>query len=257
VAEGDTILRAARRIEEAIGGEQLEVGAPSPRGRAAGVLRLDGRTLERADGRGKHLLLRFDDLVLHSHLGMSGSWHVYRRGTAWRKPAGAAWAVLKGRDSEAVQFGGPTLRLLRAGALRRDPTLSRLGPDILAPDFDAGTVARSLRTQPHRALGDTLLDQTLVAGIGNIFKSEACFAAGLDPWQPVGELTDEQLDRAIDAARNLMQDAVVNGRHANAVYRRGGRPCSICGTQIRSRGQGDANRTTYWCPSCQPGSAGS
>ena len=254
MAEGDTILRAARRIEAAIGGEQLEVSAPNPRGRASGVQRLDGRTLERADARGKHLLLRFDDLVLHSHLSMSGSWHVYRRGAAWRKPAAAAWAVLKGRDSEAVQFGGPTLRLLKAGALRRDPTLSRLGPDILAPDFDAATVARSLRANPDRALGDALLDQALVAGIGNIFKSEACFAARLDPWQPLGELTGEQLNRVIDAAHELMQDAVVNGRHANAVYRRAGQPCSTCGAEIRSRGQGDANRTTYWCPSCQPGS---
>jgi endonuclease VIII len=251
VAEGDTILRAARQIEDAIGGERLEVSAPNPRGRAVGLERLEGKTLRRAEARGKHLLLRFDDLVLHSHLGMSGSWHVYRRGAAWRKPAGAAWAVLKGHSSEAVQFGGPTLRLLRATALRRDPTLARLGPDILAPDFDAATVARSLRAEPHRALGDALLDQTLVAGIGNIFKSEACFAARLDPWQPIGKLTGEQLDRVVAAAHDLMQDAVVNGRHANAVYRRAGQPCSICGTQIRSRGQGDANRTTYWCPSCQ------
>jgi endonuclease-8 len=251
MAEGDTILRAARRIEEAIGGERLEVSAPNPRGRAAGIGRLEGRTLEGADARGKHLLLRFDDLVLHSHLGMSGSWHVYRRGAAWRKPPGAAWAVLKGSGSEAVQFGGPTLRVLAAGALRRDPALSRLGPDILAPDFDAAAVARSLRTDPHRALGDALLDQALVAGIGNIFKSEACFAARLDPWQPVGALTDEQLRRVIGAAHDLMREAVANGRHPRAVYRRAGRPCPICATEIRSRGQGDANRTTYWCPSCQ------
>jgi endonuclease-8 len=251
VAEGDTILRAARRIEEAVGGEQLEVRPPSPRGRAAGVQRLDGRTLERVDARGKHLLLDFGDLVLHSHLGMSGSWHVYRRDAQWRKPSGAAWAVLRGESSEAVQFGGPTLRLLRSDALRRDSTLSRLGPDILVTDFDPGTIVRSLRADPHRTLGEALLDQTLVAGIGNIFKSEACFTARLNPWRPIGELTDEQLARATIAAHDLMTDAVEQGRHAGAVYRRAGQPCPTCRTSIFSRGQGDANRTTYWCPVCQ------
>jgi endonuclease-8 len=256
VAEGDTILRAARRIEAAIGGEKVQVTTPNPRGRASRVQRLDGGTLERAGAHGKHLLLDFGDLTLHSHLGMSGSWHVYLRGAAWRKPAGAAWAVLRGESSEAVQFGGPTLRLLRTDGLRRDPTLSRLGPDILARDFDAEAVARSLRSDPHRSLGDALLDQTLVAGIGNIFKSEACFAARLDPWQPIGELTDEQLDRVVDAAHELMQDAVEHGRHARAVYRRAGQPCPICGTRILSRGQGDANRTTYWCPRCQAAASG-
>lgn len=251
MAEGDTILRAARRIEQAVGGEQLEVNAPNPRGRAVGVQRLDRGTLERVETRGKHLLLNFGDLVLHSHLGMNGSWHVYRRDTPWRKPVGAAWAVLRGKNSEAVQFGGPTLRLLRTDAVRRDPTLSRLGPDILATDFDPETVARSLRAHPHRTLGDALLDQNLVAGIGNIFKSEACFAARLDPWQPIGDLTDTQLDRVVDAAHDLMQDAVEHGRHARAVYRRASQPCRTCGIPIVSRSQGDANRTTYWCPSCQ------
>jgi endonuclease-8 len=257
VAEGDTILRAARRIEAAIGGEQVEVSAPNPRGRASGIERLNGGTLERVEARGKHLLLDFGELVLHSHLGMSGSWHVYPRGAAWRKPVRAAWAVLKGESSEAVQFGGPTLRLLRTDALRRDQTLSRLGPDILAADFDPVAIARSLRAHPHRTLGDALLDQTLVAGIGNIFKSEACFVARLDPWWPIGDLTDEQLGGVVDAAHDLMQDAVEHGRHANAVYRRAGQPCPTCGTPILSRGQGDANRTTYWCPRCQAASSGS
>jgi endonuclease-8 len=256
VAEGDTILRAARRIEKAIGGERLEVRAPNPRGRTSGVQRLDGTTLERVDARGKNLLLGFGGLTLHSHLGMSGSWHVYPRGAAWRKPAAAAWAVLRGESSEAVQFGGPTLKLLRTEALRRDPTLSRLGPDILAADFDPEAIARSLRAQPHRTLGDALLDQSLVAGIGNIFKSEACFAARLDPWQPLGELTEEQLDAVVHAANDLMRDAVEHGRHASAVYRRAGQPCPNCGTAILSRGQGDANRTTYWCPTCQPAPSG-
>ena len=253
MAEGDTIRRAARRIETAIGGEEVEAGAPNPRGRAAGIERLDGSTLELAEAHGKHLLLRFGHLVLHSHLGMSGSWHIYRRGEPWRKPAGAAWAVLRSEAAEAVQFGGPTLRVLRAEALGRDPVLARLGPDVLAEDFDAAAVARSLRTAPAHTVGDALLDQTLVAGIGNIFKSEACFAARLDPWRPVADLPDEELGRVLQAAHDLLHEAVERGRPARAVYRRAGQPCLVCGTPIASRGQGDANRTTYWCPHCQAG----
>jgi endonuclease VIII len=253
VAEGDTIRRAARRIETAIGGEEVETGAPNPRGRATGLELLDGATLERVDAHGKHLLLRFGDLVLHSHLGMSGSWHIYRRGEPWRKPASAAWAVLRSEEAEAVQFGGPTLRVLRAEALRRDPVLARLGPDVLADDFDAAVVARSLRSASDRTLGDALLDQTLVAGIGNIFKSEACFAARLDPWRPVADLSDEELRRVLEAAHDLMREAVRRGRPPRAVYRRAGQPCTVCGTPIASRGQGDANRTTYWCKRCQAG----
>jgi endonuclease-8 len=251
MAEGDTILRAARRIEAAIGGEQVEVSAPNPRGRGSGVERLSGETLEQVKARGKHLLLDFGDLILHSHLGMSGSWHIYPQGATWRKPAAAAWAVLRGESSEAVQFGGPTLRLLRASSLRRDKTLARLGPDILSPCFVPAEIVRSLRANPHCALGDALLNQSLVAGIGNIFKSEACFAARLDPWRPISDLSDDRLERVVDAAHDLMQSAVENGRHSRAVYRRAGQPCPNCGIPILSRGQGDANRTTYWCPRCQ------
>ncbi len=251
MAEGDTILRAARRIDAAIGGQQVSVETPNPRGRAAGIGQLDGRRFERTETHGKHLLLRFDELTLHSHLGMSGSWHAYRQGDAWRKPWGSAWAVLKGDAWEVVQFGGPTLKVLPARAVGREPKLSRLGPDILAADFDPGVVVRSLRSAAGLALGDALLDQTLVAGIGNIFKSEVCFAARLDPWQPVADLSGEQLDRVVQAAHELMGHAVDQGRPARAVYRRAGRPCPNCGTTILSRGQGDANRTTYWCPLCQ------
>ena len=253
MAEGDTIHRTARRIGAALDGQEVAVAAPSPRGRVVGIERLDGRRLETTEALGKNLLLRFGDLVLHSHLGMSGSWHVYRRGGPWRKPTGAAWAVLRGAGAEAVQFGGPTLRVLRADALRRDPVLARLGPDVLADDFDAAAVARSLRAVPDRTLGDALLDQTLIAGIGNIFKSEACFAARLDPWRRVADLSDEELRRVLGAAHDLMHGAVERGRPARSVYRRAGQPCLVCGTPIAARGQGDANRTTYWCQRCQVG----
>jgi len=254
MAEGDTILRAARRLDAALTGQTLAVSAPSPRGRAAGVERLDGHRLERVTSHGKNLLLHCGDLVLHSHMGMNGSWHVYPRGAHWRKPRRSAWAVLAGEEREAVQFGGPTLRVIPAARLVRDPQLARLGPDILAPDLDLDNLGSSLRTDPSRTLGDALLDQTLVAGIGNIFKSEACFAARLDPWRPIADLTDEDLRAVFTAARALMQEAVETGRHTYAVYR-ARRPCPNCGGRVAARGQGDANRTTYWCPRCQASGA--
>jgi endonuclease-8 len=250
MAEGDTILRAARRIDAALTGETIAASAPNPRGRAAGVERLDGRRLDSVESRGKNLLLHFGDLVLHSHLGMSGSWHIYPRGGPWRKPRHSAWAVLAGERQEAVQFGGPTLRLIPVARLGRDPQLARLGPDVLAPQFDLDSVIHNLRTGPTRGIGDALLDQTLVAGIGNIFKSEACFAARIDPWHQIAELDDEELSAVLEAARSQMQQAVARGRRVHAVYR-GRRPCPACGGRIASRGQGDANRTTYWCPNCQ------
>jgi endonuclease-8 len=255
MAEGDTILRAARRLEAALVGETLAARAPSPRGQAAGIERLDGRRLLAVRSHGKNLLLECDGLVLHSHLGMNGSWHVYRRGQRWAKPARGAWAVLEGAGNGAlaVQFGGPTLRVLGPEAARRDPALARLGPDVLAPGFDPAASIALLRSQPRRQLGDALLDQRLLAGIGNIFKSEACWRARLDPWRPLDELDDEALERVLMAARELMLAAVAGRRLPYAAYKRAGRPCERCGSAIRSRGQGDDNRTTYWCPGCQTG----
>jgi endonuclease VIII len=251
MAEGDTILRTARRIEVAVGGQELGARAGNGRGRAARVERLDGRRLERVEARGKHLLLRFGELVLHSHLGMSGSWQVVTPCDQWRKPASAAWVVLSGDAVQAVQFGGPTLRVLNATQLRRDPVLARLGPDILAPEVDLAAAIAGLRASPGRELGDALLDQQLIAGIGNIFKSEACFAARVSPWQAIGDLSDALLQRSLEDARQLMRESVERGRPSPAVYRQAGRPCSVCGTTIAARGQGDANRRTYWCPRCQ------
>jgi endonuclease-8 len=252
VAEGDTILRLARRFEATLVGETVKAAAPNPRGKAAGIEGLDGRTLERAEAHGKHLLLSFGDVSLHSHLGMSGGWHFYRPGARWRRPRSSAWAVLSGDGWEAVQFGGPTLRMAPTARLRRDPQIARLGPDILTADFDPEPVIAAMRADPRRALGDALLDQHLVAGIGNIFKSEACFAAGLDPWREIGDLSDEELRAVLLAAREQMLAAVESGgRHDFYVYRRRQGACPRCRGRISSRGQGDANRTTYWCPRCQ------
>jgi endonuclease VIII len=250
MAEGDTIHRLARRIEATLAGDELAVAAPNPRGRAAGVDRLDGMLLERATARGKHLLLDFGELVLHSHLGISGSWHLYAPGERWRRSERTAWVVLRGKRGQAAQWDGPTLRVLRAAQLRSDPRLRGLGPDILVAE--PAVSASSLRmAEPGRALGEALLDQTLVAGIGNIFKSEGCFAARIDPRRPVSGLDDGELGQVVEATRLLMEGAARSGRHPRAVYRRTGQPCPACGTPISSRGQGDANRTTYWCERCQ------
>ena len=251
MAEGDTILRIAKRIEAALKDEEVAVVAPNPRGRAGRVERLDGERLVGVETRGKNLLFEFGELVLHSHLGMGGTWHVYRREEQWRKPARVAWAVLSGTSHQAVQFGGPTLRVLTQAELKRDPGLSRLGADILAPNADLEAIARALRSDPDRALGDALLDQRLVAGIGNIFKSEACFAAAVDPRRAVGELAESELNAVLAAARAQMDEAASSGRRPAAVYRRAGRPCLRCQTPIATLGQGDANRRTFWCPKCQ------
>lgn len=250
MAEGDTILRIANAIDDALGGETLTATAFDPRG-AAVARRLDGMRLDSARAHGKNLLFEFGDVVLHSHLAMGGSWQLHPHGAKWRKPRRAAWLVLSGKDLEAVQFGGPTLRLLRTGSVRHDPVLRRLGPDILAPEVDLDDMTDRLRSQGDRAVGEVLLDQALIAGIGNIFKSEACFAAGIDPWRPAAGLAGDELAALLQTARHLMQEAVASGRQPNAVYRNAGRPCPRCRTPIAAGGQGDANRTTYWCPNCQ------
>lgn len=252
MAEGDTILRLARRFEATLVGEAVGAAAPNPRGKAAGIERLDGRTLERAEARGKHLMLGFGEVALHSHLGMSGGWHFYKPGSRWRRPRSSAWAVLSADGWEAVQFGGPTLQVGPTARMRGNPQLTRLGPDILAEEFDPDAVIAAMRADSTRGLGDALLDQTLIAGIGNIFKSEACFAARIDPWRAVGDLSDEELRRVLLAARAQMLSAVERGdRHRFQIYKRRQAVCPSCRGPISSRGQGDANRTTYWCPRCQ------
>jgi len=255
MAEGDSIRRIALRMRPPLEGAEVSVRAPGrrrPDGLAAAEL--DGRRLDRVESRGKHLLLHFDGgLALHSHLGMKGSWQLYANGERWRRPTHQAWIVVEGNGVEAVNFGGSKLRIVREAQLMHDPRLARLGPDLLADDFDADVATARIRsTSPDLKLGDALLGQRLVAGIGNIFRSEGCFAAGIDPRTPVGELGDEELVGVLEATRVLMLDAVETGRQPNQVYRRAGMPCQRCGTRILSQAQGETARTTYWCPSCQP-----
>lgn len=225
-------------------GETVQVESPNPRAAATGVAeQLDGRRLEGVEAVGKNLLLRFEGgLVLRSHLRMSGRWTVRSRGSVSR---GRPWLVLRGSGREAVLWGGPVLELNKR-------VVRRLGPDILArpPDLDA--IVRRFRSgDRRRELGDALIDQRLVAGIGNVWKAEALWHARVSPWRPVGDTDDGELRAVLGEAARLMRRSVDAGRTERAIYRRAGRPCPRCRTAIESRGQGDANRTAYWCPGCQ------
>jgi endonuclease VIII len=259
VPEGDSIARLARRLRPALGSGPLRVRAPHPRGRLAGVEALDGRALERIDTHGKHLLLRFEgDLVLHSHIAMTGGWGVFRPESIGPRTLGSAWVVFEGGPSVVAQYRGPTLRVLTAGAARGDFRLRALGPDALAPDFDPEAVlARFRRGDPGRPLADALLDQRLMAGPGLIYASEGPAAVGVNPLAPVGALPDERLLAVVEATRALMLDAVETGTQPKTVQSRKGEPCPRCGTPIESAAVGDNARRAYWCPSCQPRGAGS
>jgi endonuclease VIII len=229
-------------------GQRLEVEAIHPRARSADVApALDGRRLESVEAVGKNLVLRFDGgVVLRSHLRMSGKWSLRARG----ETSGTPWLVLRGSEVEGVLWGGPVLEL-------HTRAIARLGPDILArpPDLDA-MLTRLRRADPTRTLGETLLDQSLVAGIGNIWCSESLWKARLSPWARLGDVPEADRREALGAAARLMRAAVdAPARPRRRVYSRAGRPCPRCGTPIRARGIGDANRTAYWCPACQSGEA--
>jgi endonuclease-8 len=243
--EGDALHRAARRLQPLVG-ETLEVETPHPRAAATRVAeQLDGRRLEGVEAVGKNLLLRFEGgLVLRSHLRMSGRWMVRERGAASH---GRPWLVLRAARREAVLWGGSVLELT-ARATRR------LGPDILSeqPDLD-GILRRFRRADPRRTVGEALLDQRLVAGIGNVWKAESLWRARVSPWRPLAELTDDELRDVLAEAARLMRASLETGREERAVYRAAGRPCPRCRAPIESWGQGDDNRTAYWCPRCQPG----
>lgn len=247
------IHRLATRLRRTLVGCEVTAATPGrrrPDGLPASAL--DGRTLESVESRGKHLVLHFSGgLALHSHLGMRGSWDVHERGGRWRKATPRAWIAIAGCDHEAVNFDGSSLRLVRRAELRRDPRLASLGPDILGDDFDAELVAARLAAAGHLQLGEALLDQGLVAGIGNIFKSEGCHQAGRSPWTPVSELEPAGLIAVLKATRALMLSSAESGRQPQSVYGRAGRPCPRCGERLRSRAQGDSARLTYWCPRCQ------
>jgi endonuclease-8 len=245
VPEGDALHRAAERLR-ALEGEVVTATSPNPRAAVLGIAeQIDGKRLERVEARGKNLLLSFEGgLVVRSHLRMNGRWHVQ---PATREVLGRPWLVLRTAHWQAVQRNGPVLEV----GTRR---VARLGPDImLDPPATGAMVERLRRADQSRELGEALLDQTLVAGIGNKWKAEALFEAGLSPWSRLRDVPDAHLERLLTTASALMRGS----RRRNRVYRRAGRPCPRCGATIRSYPQGEHARMTYWCPACQAGTGAS
>lgn len=323
--EGDTVLRTARRLDQALGGRPVSQFVS----RYAHLTVVDdqspiaGRTITRVSARGKHLLFALSgDLLLRTHLRMNGSWHLYRPGERWRRPESALRVLLVvapgSRPSVTAPTPHPPRRVLDAGApqdrlggpreradvatdpqpwiavgfdiaeaewlspaqLERQPALAALGPDLLAPadEFDSAEARRRFRRHGNRAVAEALLDQRVVAGAGNVFKSEILFLAGLDPFRPVADLTDDDLDRLVEIARSLLAANVTPAAGSPGiapgpgiathfglrrttgmadpaanlwVYGRTGEPCRRCAAAIAWRRQGEDARGTWWCPTCQ------
>ena len=245
--EGDALHRIAGRLQ-ALVGERVEASSPNPRGAATNVARaIDGRVLESVEAVGKHLLLRFEGgVTVRSHLRMTGRWRV--RELSARPWAGRPWLVLRTPRWEATQWNGPVLTL-------DDGRARRLGPDLLADATTVDAVIRRVRSGDQaRLVGEVLLDQRVVAGIGNMWLAELLWQAGVSPWLPVATITDDELTSALSWGREAMRRSVASGRSASrAVYRRAGRPCPRCGAAVRSHGLGELNRIAYWCPGCQRG----
>jgi endonuclease VIII len=242
--EGDTIWRTATALRRRLEGRVVSDARP------AALARLKGRRVEAVEPYGKHLLMRFEGgIALHSHMRMTGSWHLYRPGERWRQPAWRATAVLSFVGVVAVCFAAPVMELVRD---EQGPT-AHLGPDILVDPFDLDEVIGRARRSQAATLGELLLEQRVCAGIGNIYKCEALWALRLDAWMPPAELDDERLRTLYATARDLMRRSILAPivRQRHAVHGRGGRPCPRCGTPIKIRAQGEQARLTYFCPRCQ------
>lgn len=269
--EGDTLARIAVALRPYLAG-RVVTGArarlPGPQ-----VSRIVGQKIDAVDAAGKNLLIKFDGgLELRTHLGLHGSWHRYRPGETWRRPPSRAALVLEVPGAIAVCFDAPVVELFERRAEVVHPTISMLGPDLLDAAFDQAEAIRRLRdpARAQTAIGEAVLDQRAVAGIGNVFKSEVLFIEKVDPFALVGTLDEATIERVIATAREHLRanarpeaaagrtttvDLKTGKRLAPSrlwVYDRVGRPCHRCGTLIQTAQQGaELPRTTYFCPSCQ------
>lgn len=276
--EGDTIFRAARTLNQALAGRtvidfdtQLAQLAMADRD-----LRFRGQTVTGVEARGKHLLMHFSEgRTLRTHMRMNGSWHLYRHGERWKRSPHRARVVITTDAFIAVGFDLPVAEVLRTDKLERHEPLQRLGPDLLSEDFDPQEALRRMRAKGHKTLAEALLDQTLVAGAGNVFKSELLFLERLNPFLQVWQVEDGPLLRVLALAQKLLLANVRDGKgdgivtytgfrrttgRANPaerlwVYGRVGQPCRVCGTPIALERRGVHARSTYYCPACQAGSA--
>jgi endonuclease-8 len=288
--EGDSIFRAARTLHRALAGSavtRFESAFPALN-RIDHDRPLAGRTIESVSARGKHLLMTFSgDLVLRTHMKMNGSWHIYRPGERWQRPTRDMRIVVETARFVAVGFTVPVAEFLTGRQLSRHQELGALGPDLLAPlgpsgsvsplgpsgsvgpSFDGAEVIRRIRTQGRTAIADVLLNQRVVAGIGNIFKSEVLFLTGVYPFRPTSELSDETLRLIVTEARTQLRANVLKASQTLSraggirttrsldpsaklwVYGRAGKPCRKCGAPISAKKTGVDARLTYWCPGCQ------
>ncbi|WP_328479372.1 DNA glycosylase [Streptomyces sp. NBC_00377] len=261
--EGDTVWQAAKRLHGALAGKVLtrsDLRVPK-----YATADLTGRAVLDVTPRGKHLLTRVEGgLTLHSHLRMDGSWKVFAKDQRWTGgPAHQIRAILGTHDRTAVGYRLPVLELLRTADEQR--AVGHLGPDLLGPDWDPERALANLFDDPARSLGEALLDQRNLAGIGNVYKCELCFLLGVTPWLPVGALPADRSSKLPALAKKLLEanrDRPVRsttGRRGQDlfVYGRAPRPCLRCGTRVRMADQGDGSRErpTYWCPTCQAGPA--
>ncbi|MDQ6783104.1 MAG: hypothetical protein M3063_06625 [Actinomycetota bacterium] len=268
--EGDTIYRSATSLRRWLGGRTITAARSGVGGLDA--RRLVGRTVDAVEAQGKHLLIRFSgDVVLHSHMRMTGSWHVYPTGERWRRPAGQARLVLEAGNRTAVCFNAPVIELLDTHDERTHPSLRRLGPDVLRPATLVPDVVRArarARAEASPTIGELLLDQQVVAGIGNIYRCETLFLCGVHPWAPSTTAGAATIDALVATASRIMARNATGpsgspvGRDFDAgvdrpwVYRRDGRACRRCGTTVARGILGRQARSVYWCPACQPARAG-
>ena len=270
--EGDLIFRAARTLHRALAGHEVvrfESVLPALT-RVHEDTPITGRTIERVEAAGKHVLMRFTgDLVLRTHMRMSGSWHIYRPGETWQRPRRDMRVLVATKGFEAVGFNLPVAEFLKPAELARHDDLRLMGPDLLGEDFDADEAVRRFRGRGALEIADALLNQRIAAGVGNIYKSEVLFLCGVDPFAPIERLSDETLREilatgrkhlkanvadpkgGITTYRGYRRDAGGDASERRYVYGRARKPCRKCGTLIRVKAQGPHARLTYWCPACQ------
>jgi len=271
--EGDTIFRAARTLHRALAGHVVTrfETAYAPLARVHDDTPITGRIIEAVEAHGKHMVMRFSGaltgpLALRTHMRMHGSWHIYRPGERWQRPPREMRIVVGTADFVAVGFNVPDAEFEAASDVGARDAIASLGPDLLAPDFDAAEAVRRLQARGDMTIAEALLDQRALAGIGNVFKSEVLFEGGVGPFTKVSAIEADRLSALVDIARrqlaaNVGASAGGHGRRTTGrlavaeglwVYGRGGRPCRRCGTPISFARQGLGARPTYWCPRCQP-----
>jgi endonuclease VIII len=271
--EGDTIFRAARTLDRALAGHQVvrfESVLPALT-RVHEDTPITGRTIESVTAAGKHVLMRFSgDLTLRTHMRMNGSWHIYRPGERWRRPRRDMRVLIATSGFEAVGFNVPVAEFLEDQGMARQEDLRLMGPDLLGETFDEDEAIRRFRARGATDIADALLNQRVVAGAGNVYKSEVLFLCKVDPFTAVRLVSDERLRQVLATARKYLRANVIDhtarivtytgyrrttGRADPSerlyVYGRTGKPCRTCGTLIRVKAQGPDARLTYWCPSCQ------